>query len=512
MFRGRYRDRGLKGGSIAASGVALSAPTLTRTSAVSAYPPTVSFTRPIDWADSPTMYAVMQWSLDPAFGTGVTETASPQVITAAVTTYNFGLSAIVSGVYYMRLGAWSGTRPALNFSNIVGVGDAVAPTITSSAAPAGYQYAAGSQTLTANKLSSWAIVGGADQVQFTLSGSTLSWVALSSIASYVVQVQATSVFGIASTVQTITLGVVANTANAFSFTAVTNAVRSSVNTSNTITVAGIGSGSVPVSITGGTYSKNSGAYTASAGTAVNGDTFSLQETASASYSTATSATLTIGSTSGAYNVTTLANPVAVSANDVTTLTQQNPGGAGTTASWSFTTTGGRVVALINCKLAAAATVTSVTYGGTAMTQVSVSSGNQYHTAIYELAGVTAQTANIIITASSTFSMIAAAGQAQTLVNSPNAGTAATSLAYGYNTAGLSKTGTSTVPANGFGLAGVVSETSGATVAWVFGTKDGTDQSNAAILSSVAHYTATGVPQVNGLDSLGSGMAAVAWGP
>ena len=287
----------------------LTAAKLTRTSAVSAYPPTVSFTRPIDWADTPTMYAVMQWSLDPTFAT-FTETTTPPQITAAVTTYNFGLSAIVSGVYYMRLGAWTGTRPALNFSNIVGVGDAVAPAITSSAAPSGTQFIASSLALTANKSAYWAIVGGADMAQFSISGSTLSWAAQSTTASLTVQVQATSYFAVASTVQTITLTVAANTASAFSFTAVTNATLNTAYTSNTITIAGItGGASLPVTVTGATYSKNGAAFVSTAGTAVNGDTFALKETSSVGNNGTITGTLTVGTTSSNYLVST---PVVLS--------------------------------------------------------------------------------------------------------------------------------------------------------------------------------------------------------
>jgi hypothetical protein len=95
------------------------------------------------------------------------------------------------------------------------------------------------------------------------------------------------------------------TPNQFTFTDVTGASRSTVYTSNTITVAGINQ-SVAVSITGGTYSKNGGTYTSSAGTAVLGDTFAVRQTSSASYSTTTNTVLTIGGVSDTYSVTTIA--------------------------------------------------------------------------------------------------------------------------------------------------------------------------------------------------------------
>jgi len=92
---------------------------------------------------------------------------------------------------------------------------------------------------------------------------------------------------------------------AFSFTDLTGVEPSEVQTSNTITVSGLDTGtSVAVSITGGTYSKNGGAYVSSAGTAVNGDTFAARHTASASLLTAVNTALTIGGVSDTFTTTT----------------------------------------------------------------------------------------------------------------------------------------------------------------------------------------------------------------
>ncbi len=95
------------------------------------------------------------------------------------------------------------------------------------------------------------------------------------------------------------------TPDAFSFTAQTGAALSTVITSNTITVEGINTAS-PISIVGGTYMINAGAYTSATGTVDNGDTVTLQQTSSGSFSTLTTATLTIGGVDGAFDVTTLA--------------------------------------------------------------------------------------------------------------------------------------------------------------------------------------------------------------
>ncbi len=96
-----------------------------------------------------------------------------------------------------------------------------------------------------------------------------------------------------------------STPDPFSFTAQTGVVLSAETTSNIITVAGINSAS-PISIVGGTYMINSGVFTSAAGTVNNGDIVTLRQTSSASHSTPTTATLTIGGVSGAFNVTTLA--------------------------------------------------------------------------------------------------------------------------------------------------------------------------------------------------------------
>jgi hypothetical protein len=104
-------------------------------------------------------------------------------------------------------------------------------------------------------------------------------------------------------------GAADTTPAAFTFTDVTSAPLSTVHTSNTINVTGL-TGNAVVSITGGTYSKNGGAYVSSDGTAFNGDTFSVRVTSSGSVSTAVNVILTIGGVSDTYTVTTLVNTEA----------------------------------------------------------------------------------------------------------------------------------------------------------------------------------------------------------
>lgn len=104
---------------------------------------------------------------------------------------------------------------------------------------------------------------------------------------------------------TVSGGASDTTPDAFTFTDQTNVALSTTITSNTITVSGINA-AASISITGGNYSINGGAYTSSSGTVTNGQTVTVQHTSSASYSTATNTTLTIGGVSDTFTSTTLA--------------------------------------------------------------------------------------------------------------------------------------------------------------------------------------------------------------
>jgi hypothetical protein len=89
----------------------------------------------------------------------------------------------------------------------------------------------------------------------------------------------------------------------FTFTDQTGVGLSQTITSNTIPVSGITCASA-ISITGGTYSINGGSYTSVSGAVNNGDTVTVRQTSSGSYSTTTTATLTIGGVSDTFSVTT----------------------------------------------------------------------------------------------------------------------------------------------------------------------------------------------------------------
>ena len=89
----------------------------------------------------------------------------------------------------------------------------------------------------------------------------------------------------------------------FTFTEQKGVALNTTVTSNIITVSGITS-AASISITGGTYSINGGAYTSARGYVNNGNGVTVQQVSSGNYSTKTDATLTIGGMSTAFSVTT----------------------------------------------------------------------------------------------------------------------------------------------------------------------------------------------------------------
>lgn len=152
----------------------------------------------------------------------------------------------------------------------------------------------------------YSINGGAfTDVTGTITNGSTVRVRRTSSDSYVTAESTTLTVGTYSDTYTITTKPDL-TPDPFVFTDVVDADLSTVYTSNMITISGLTpTYSVPVTMSaGGTYSKNGGGYTSSAGTAQNGDTFTVRQTSSASYITAVNATLTVGGVSDTYTVTT----------------------------------------------------------------------------------------------------------------------------------------------------------------------------------------------------------------
>lgn len=104
--------------------------------------------------------------------------------------------------------------------------------------------------------------------------------------------------------------------DAFSFTAVGGANLSTAITSESKSISGITT-STAISISGGLYSVNGGAFRSTASTINNGDTVRVQLTSSASFSAQTSATVTIGGVAGSFFVTTRAQDSGLLVNSST---------------------------------------------------------------------------------------------------------------------------------------------------------------------------------------------------
>lgn len=93
--------------------------------------------------------------------------------------------------------------------------------------------------------------------------------------------------------------------NAFTFTAQTGMMPSTVVTSNEITISGI-SAAAGISITGGEYSIDGGAFTSAAGTVNNNQHVRVRFTSSSQFSTLSQVSLSIGGVTGAFSATTVA--------------------------------------------------------------------------------------------------------------------------------------------------------------------------------------------------------------
>lgn len=100
--------------------------------------------------------------------------------------------------------------------------------------------------------------------------------------------------------------------NPFTFTDITGAEPSTLYTSNSVTITGINI-PAPISVTAGKeYSIDGGAWVTASGTITNGQTVRVRQTTSSLYNTANNATLTVGSVSDTYTVTTrVGDPVDV---------------------------------------------------------------------------------------------------------------------------------------------------------------------------------------------------------
>lgn len=172
------------------------------------------------------------------------------------------------------------------------------------------------------------VVGGS----YSINGGTFTNTAGTVTNGATVRVQHTSAAAYATKVDTVlTIGGVEGIFSSTTLTEPTvmvfleqNDVRpSTVIESNTITVSGL---TVPVtlSVSGGEYSKNGGAYTKTTGTVQNGDTLRVRHTSSSKSKTTVTTTLKLGTKALPFKSTTLVIDVVPDAFSFTALTDVAP--------------------------------------------------------------------------------------------------------------------------------------------------------------------------------------------
>lgn len=121
--------------------------------------------------------------------------------------------------------------------------------------------------------------------------------------------QATLTIGDVSSTFTVTTRPDDTTPDAFSFTAVTDAAPGSEVTSEAITVSGINA-ATSISVTGGEYSVDGADFTADEGVVVEGQSITVQATASSELNTLHTVTLTIGGATGNFDIATIGDTTA----------------------------------------------------------------------------------------------------------------------------------------------------------------------------------------------------------
>lgn len=168
----------------------------------------------------------------------------------------------------------------------------------------------------------------------TISVSNGTTLAVQHTASgeFLVSRSTTLYVGSKSDTFTTTTGPQDDAPDAFAFTDQKFVVRNTTQSSNEIILGGLHSKGAPISITGGSYSKNGGAFTSAPGTAVLGDRIRVQHTSASARSTSVSTTLTIGGVSDTYTTTT--EPVLASFSTAAASVTEGTGAA-TTATVTF---------------------------------------------------------------------------------------------------------------------------------------------------------------------------------
>jgi hypothetical protein len=485
-------------------------------------PPTIGIHIPADWQTGNVLK--LDRSQDVTFATGVS-TLSHTIIDADTVpgaTITLTIPTLTGSPWYFRA---HGAAVTDANSNIVAWGDAVAPTITTSATANITETLPLAVALTANEtIGSWAITGGADQLQFEISGTTLRWYAngSQSYASpldagannvYDVTVSATDLAG-NITAKAIAVTVIAAdlTPNSFTFASITGAARSStVNSAETITLAGLEpSFNVAISVSGCKYSKNGGTFTNVTGSVRNGDTIQLQDATSANYETPTIGSVTVGTYTTTFQVTTLQDPANVSWTPESPPPAQNIAFGANSATFTNINFGaGMGVVFV---ASSDRDITGVTVGGSAMTLTSKSSVAAKEVSMWQINIASGGLKSVVVSAGSSLKHVAIATGTMT-PTSQTATATATPKAYGY-TADPQALASITVPANGIALCALTSENVSNTITWGTGTQETNvveGVTSDGVRLTTARLRTTGAFSLTGLSTQGSAMVAAAWG-
>jgi hypothetical protein len=378
------------------SGTARAAPTLGYPTPQTTNPATVTIKLPADWISGDVLKLDRSASSSMSSPTTLSHTLTDA--DAAAGTVSIGLSGVtLSGVTYFQ----AYETGSANKSNIVAWGDAVAPTITTSSTQSVTETLALAVTLAATDAGAgvpavasdgttpgWFISGGADQLQFEISGTTLRWLnnatqATGSPADQGVNNVYDVIIGAIDYSGNLTAKAIAVTVNAadlsptaFSLGDQSGAALSTVYTSTAIQVLDVTSGvNVPGSVTGGEYridptgtGSSYGDWTAAGSFATHlNELIQVRGTASGSYSTNVDVVLSIGSgpaVTDTFTIQTIANPSSVPWTVGSVYTGSTAGTTITVNNVNFPATGTGIL-----RVRAGQLVSGVTVGGVACTQV-----------------------------------------------------------------------------------------------------------------------------------------------
>ncbi len=164
---------------------------------------------------------------------------------------------------------------------------------------------------------------------------------------------------------------------AINFTAQTSVAPNTVVTSNSISVNGINT-AAQISIVGGDYSVDGGAYTSAVGTVTNGQMVTVQQTSSPGFGTTTNAVLTIGGISGIFSVTTI-TPTTTTAISAPTVQYGADGSVTVKVSSAAGMPGGSVLLSVDGQTARMQTLNN---GSTSFTILKPSAGSHTLDAAY----------------------------------------------------------------------------------------------------------------------------------